>query len=129
MSPVVLDASAVLALLRQEEGADFVARRLDAAMLSAVNYQEVLKELIRRGISLESAMEIVDELQLEIVGHDVRDAQQAAALYPLTRDTGCSLGDRTCLALARTRNVPALTADRAWGGIAVEGLEILQIRS
>lgn len=128
MRAFVLDASAILALLRQEEGAEFVASRLDAATLSAVNYQEVLKELIRRGIASETAMEIVDELQLEIAGHDVQDAQQAAALYPLTKTSGCSLGDRTCLALAISRGVPALTADRAWSGISVEGLEIQQIR-
>jgi PIN domain nuclease of toxin-antitoxin system len=31
-----------------------------------------------------------------------------------TAPWGLSLGDRACLALARLRNLPAVTADRAW---------------
>jgi PIN domain nuclease of toxin-antitoxin system len=48
----------------------------------------------------------------------------AAALLPQTAPFGLSLGDRACLALARLRGLPAVTADRDWArldlGITVE---------
>ena len=49
-----------------------------------------------------------------------RQALSAAALLPQTRRLGLSLGDRACLALARTRGKPAVTADRAWAELDVD---------
>lgn len=45
-------------------------------------------------------------------------AEGAARLRGLSREAGLSLGDRFCLALARSLGVPALTTDRAWKDIA-----------
>ena len=48
----------------------------------------------------------------------------AAALLLPTVAWDLSLGDRACLALARVRDLPAVTADRAWAkldlGIRIE---------
>ena len=54
MPSVVFDASALLALLRDEVGANVVAAHIGDGVISAVNLQEVIKELIRRGISLDA---------------------------------------------------------------------------
>lgn len=50
MASVVFDASAILALLRNESGAGVVAQYAGDGIISAVNFQEVVKELLRRGI-------------------------------------------------------------------------------
>ena len=66
MSDVVLDASAVLALLRDEPGADMVAGHIGRAAISAVNLQEVVKEMLREGATIEAARPVLDELALAL---------------------------------------------------------------
>lgn len=99
MSEVVLDASAVLALLRDEPGADVVAGHIGRAAFSAVNLQEVVKEMLREGATPEGARAVLDELALALHPHDEEAAYAAAALYPETRRHGRGLGDRSCMAL------------------------------
>ena len=70
MPSVVFDASALLALLRDEAGADAVAAHIGDGIISAVNYQEVIKELIRRGIPLDGAVEMLDALHLDVHSHE-----------------------------------------------------------
>ena len=52
---IVLDASALLALVNQEPGWEVVARAAagDDATISAVNYSEVLQKTARVGIAAE----------------------------------------------------------------------------
>jgi ribonuclease VapC len=128
MASVVFDASAILALLRDEPGADIVANHIGNGIISAVNFQEVIKELLRRGIPMEAALELLDALHLNIHPHGPQDAMAAAGLYLATKQYGSGLGDRTCMALAMTQGLPALTADQAWGKIVVAGLTVQIIR-
>jgi PIN domain nuclease of toxin-antitoxin system len=61
--------------------------------------------------------------------HDLTAALAAGHLRPATRGAGLSLGDRSCLALARTLGLPALTADRSWLGVAdAVGVRVEMIR-
>lgn len=128
MASVVFDASAILGLLRNEPGAETVARHIGDGLISAVNFQEVIKELIRRGIAMETAVEILDALHLDVRPHGRDDAIAAAALYPVTRQHGSGLGDRSCIALAIAEKLPALTSDQAWVSIGVAGLKLQLIR-
>lgn len=82
MAGVVLDASALLALLRDEPGADEVARVLDKAIISAVNLQEVWKELLASGVPPDVAREMIDELRLTVRPHDASAAWASAQLGP-----------------------------------------------
>lgn len=111
---IVLDASALLALLFREPGAERVAASLAQAAISAVNLAEVLGRLVRDGRPLAEAVHRLAALGLEVVPLDAERAAAVAGLEPLTRPAGLSLGDRCCLALALERGVPALTADGAW---------------
>ncbi len=128
MTSVVMDASAVLALVRDEPGADKVASHVGRAAISAVNLQEVIKELSLSGLDVETIRELLDELRLDVRAHDVEAAYMAAGLHAQTKEFGRGLGDRSCLALAMQLGVPALTADREWKKVKVKGLKVEHIR-
>ena len=87
---------------------------LPGALLSTVNLAETISVLVRRGASKEKAIEILQLWELELVDFDRSFAENAGALIEHTRLNGLSLGDRACLSLALARNLPAVTADRAW---------------
>lgn len=128
MTSVVLDASAVLALVRDEPGGDKVGSHVGRAAISAVNLQEVIKELLLSGLDATTVRELLDELRLDVRAHDVDAAYAAAGLHSQTREYGRGLGDRSCLALAMQLGVPALTADREWKKVKVKGLQVEHIR-
>ena len=128
MSDVVLDASAVLALLREEPGGDAVAAHAGRAAISAVNLQEVAKELGREGASPEAARAAIDEPGLDVRAHDTEAAYAAAALHPQTRRYGRGLGDRTCMAPGLALDVPVLTTDREWRNVELPGLRLEHVR-
>jgi ribonuclease VapC len=128
MTSVVLDASAVLALVRDEPGADKVTPHVGRAAISAVNLQEVIKELSLSGLDATTIRELLDELRLDVRAHDVEAAYAAAGLHAQTKEFGRGLGDRSCLALAIQLGVPALTADREWKRVKVKGLRVDHIR-
>lgn len=127
MAETVLDASALLALLGDEPGGGRVTACLPEALMSAVNLAEVAGVLIRSGVPPVEARGLLDDLALTVIPFDEDHAHRAAALRPATRAAGLSLGDRACLALAQSRNLPALTADRAWGKLKI-GIRIEVIR-
>tara|TARA_R110000772_G_scaffold158266_1_gene269472 strand:- start:2112 stop:2498 length:387 start_codon:yes stop_codon:yes gene_type:complete len=128
MASVVFDASAILALIGDEPGADIVTGHIDDGIISAVNLQEVIKELIRRGINIDTALELLDALHLDVSGHGRDEAIAAAALYPATKEYGSGLGDRSCMALAIAEERTALTADKSWVKVKIRGLKIKLIR-
>lgn len=127
MADAVLDASALLALLNGEPGAEPVKTVLGVAAMSAVNLSEVLTVLVDRGVPRDAAEAALGDLPVEIHSFGPAGAAQAAALRPSTRSAGLSLGDRACLALAKELGVPALTADRAWQGLPT-GIRVTVIR-
>jgi ribonuclease VapC len=127
---VVLDASAVLALMDAEPGEEAVAAVLPGALLSAVNLAEVVSKLAERGMPAAQAHADALALGIEVVAFDGDHALDAGALRPLTRAAGLSLGDRCCLALARSRNLPVLTTEAWWEPMArVVGVAIRNIRA
>jgi ribonuclease VapC len=128
MAGYVLDASALLVLLKGETGSERVIEALmDGAAISAVNFSEVVAKLREGGMLEEAIHESLDSLELDIVEFDTEFAYQAVLLRPLTKSAGLSLGDRACLALAQNLNLPALTADRAWDGLSL-GIRVQVIR-
>jgi len=123
-----LDASALMCLLRGESGADRVETVLSEAVISAVNYSEVVAKIVERGGTAEMAAAILDPLHLDVVEFDRLQAVEAGRLRASTRRAGLSLGDRACLALAATRGLTALTSDRAWATLAPSDLRIELLR-
>lgn len=111
---VVLDSSAILALLNGEPGGEQVARHIGAAMVCTPNVTEVVSKLIDAGDSADSAVMRFGKLPLVVVAFDYDMALRAGALRARTAKQGLSLADRACLALAEREAVPAVTADKAW---------------
>lgn len=129
MSKVVLDASAMLALIHREPGQESVADAVVESAISAVNLSEVVGKLAERGVPLERAKAIALSFGVEVVPLDVDIAAKAGQLRPSTRSAGLSLGDRCCLATAMALGVPALTAEAAWEPLAdMLGVEVRNIR-
>ncbi|KQO60291.1 twitching motility protein PilT [Methylobacterium sp. Leaf87] len=110
----VLDASALLCLFNQEKGQDRVRAALSEAVVSAVNYSEVVSKLVERGGDITVVSRALDNLHLTVIGFDHAQAIQAGAFRKETREAGLSFGDRACLALAKTHGLVAITADQAW---------------
>jgi PIN domain nuclease of toxin-antitoxin system len=130
MTRAVLDASALVAAIRGEPGAETVVRaaRADAAM-SVVNLVEAATVLMRYGAGAEAFEICRTALPIRFVEMDIDLAARTAALFPATRPAGLSLGDRVCLALAGRLGVPALTADRAWATVpGPTGIDVRLIR-
>lgn len=124
MPEYVLDASAILALLQSEQGADHVRERISRAVVSAVNLAEVGARLVDRGFSDVEVREVLVRIGVEVSPFDTDQAIASATLRATTHAQGLSLGERACLALAQSTGLPALTADRAWRdvdlGIVIE---------
>lgn len=120
----VLDASAVLAVLFGESGAEVAQSAGHRAVISAVNIAEVLAKLVRRGMPVEAAVDAIDNLDIETVSFGPSEAIQSARLATVK---GLSLGDCACLATAAVRGWPVLTADRHWKE-AVPGQQVIVIR-
>ncbi len=120
MADCVLDASAILALVKGEPGADFVRVRIAHSVVSTVNVAEVGTKLVDWGMSSAGLRHVMLNLGFEIRPFDAGQAVAAAALRAATRSHGLSLGDRACLALAQATGLPVLTADRAWRNVGLD---------
>lgn len=133
VSQILLDASAFLAYLGGEPGAEVVGEAIaTGSAISTVNLAEVLSTLTAHDIEPISFLQELSDRHLldgaiKVEPFTAADAAETARLRPLTRTTGLSLGDRACLAVAHRLDVAVLTADAAWSTIEL-GIEIVMIR-
>ena len=128
MTGYVYDASAILAFMKRERGGQRVVETADEAVISAVNYSEVVAKIHEGGGDIEFGLEALEDLQLTLIPFAVADATEAGKLQMITHRTGISFGDRACLALARARNATALTTDRRWSELPEGIAKIEQMR-
>ncbi len=110
----MLDASALIAALVDEPGAETVLAVLPWASISAVNLAEVVTKLMDRGGTVALVHDSLSAFDLDVVPFDDALAIRAGMLREATRREGLSLGDRACIALAERMGAIALTADRIW---------------
>lgn len=131
VAKVVLDASAMLALLGNEPGADKVIARLSECVISAVNLSEVYSKSIQKGHSLDRVVEQIRRLQIPTIDFADAHARQTAVMHAATRKLGISLGDCACLSLGKITGATIVTADRRWSEYSLDslfGVELQQIR-
>ncbi|WP_299576000.1 PIN domain-containing protein [uncultured Williamsia sp.] len=111
----VLDASALLALLNDEQGADVVSTVIDGGVLSTVTLAEVLGKAVDVGVDPRTVQARLAAAGVVVTELTPTDAVMAAGLRRSPGGTALSLGDRCCLAVAlREPNAEVYTADRAW---------------
>jgi len=124
---MVLDASAILALLAEEPGADEVESLLDGSAMSTVNLAEVLQKSMQHGVDTEGLEYDLQGLGVEVFPFDVAQARATAELWERAPRGGLSLGDRACLALAGGLGAVAVTTDRRWSSLDLD-VEIRVVR-
>lgn len=126
---VVLDASALLALLNREPGYERVESHVlrEGAVMSAVNLSEVVAKNADRGIPASSTMSFFYLLGIELHAFQAEDAEEAGRLRAMTKSLGLSFADRACLALAVRLKLPVITADQMWGSLPLP-IDVVQIR-
>lgn len=125
----VLDASALIAMLKGEKGATKVAGAIAGARISSINYAEVVSHFINAGMPEREVDAMLTPLPMTVVPADQALATLAGRLRRATTDAGLSIGDRFCLALAQRDGLPAWTSDQAWKSVADGiGVRVVAIR-
>lgn len=127
----VLDSSALLAVSKGERGAEFVIDLINSkdCVISSVNMAEVATRLLDMGLPAQELNRAVAQFGVDVIDFNQEQALACAALRPLTKSSGLSLGDRACLALAKLMEGCTVTADRAWTDVAeAAGVKVLMIR-
>lgn len=128
MNEVVLDASAMLALLQNERGEEKLTDDLlEVAVASTVNLAEVQSKLVKKGYDPEDAWEDALQLVTSAEPFTSEQAKIAGTLIQKTQKYGLSLGDRSCLALAIALQAPVYTTEQIWRNLKV-GVQIHVIR-
>ncbi len=124
---VVLDASALLAFINQEPGFEKVEQYLANAIISSVNVAEVVTVLSSINMQEDVIIGIINDLDLEISNFDQDQAIQTGFLRNKTKHAGLSLGDRACINLGISKNIPVVSADKIWASLDLSS-KILLIR-
>ncbi len=115
MSRIVLDASAILAIINQEPGHEkLTPDALSEAVCCTVNLAEVQAKLVSRGWSPREAWEDATSPIQEAIAFTMEHAQRTGDLVLQGKCLGLSLGDRACLAVAATLECPVYTTDKVW---------------
>jgi PIN domain nuclease of toxin-antitoxin system len=125
---VVVDASAVLALLKGEAIADEHMSRIPGATISSLNLCEIVSKQTLAGVDEPAIRHALMLLNLEVAVFDSERAIRAGLLVGVTRPFGLSMGDRACVSLGVELGLPVLTADRAWDRLRSADFDIVMIR-
>jgi ribonuclease VapC len=121
----ILDASALLAWLQGEPGAEMIEGVLSTAAISSLNWSEVYQKSLVYGVDVKGLRSDLKAVGLVILPFAAEDAERTAGLWKA--GSGLSLADRACLALGMRYSVPVWTADRAWVQ-AANGVDVKVIR-
>lgn len=105
---IVLDTSAILALLSMEEGHEVVAANLENSVVSSVNFSEVITVLVKRGLKHEDVAQSLKDTFPQIEEFNAAQAIIAASFV----EPELSFGDRACLALAQYKNLRILSSNK-----------------
>ena len=115
MSKIVLDASAILAIINQEPGHEKLTPAVLAeAVCSTVNLAEVQAKLVSRGWSASEAWEDATSPIQEAIAFTVSTRNAPAIWFCSASASGSRWEIAACLALAATLQCPVYTTDKAW---------------
>jgi len=121
MNKYILDASALLALLNSEPGAETIEKILPTSVMSTVNVAEVIAELDKRlDVTPDESKEMVHTIVDQIVPLDFNQAVEIGRLRKYTKDFGLSLSDRACISLALSTGYTVYTTDKIWSNLELK---------
>ena len=110
----VLDASALLAFVQGEAGADAVeAALVDDAVCGAANWSEVAQKVLAADRDWDLVKALLESYTLRVEPVTADDGELAARQW--RRGARRPLADRLCLALGERLDAEVLTADTEWG--------------
>lgn len=115
----VVDASAVLAAIQNEQGGEYVKKHIDRCVISSVNWSEVLQKLSNSGSEVDKIDTFLNALGLRVVDFTEDDARMSASLWASYKRLGLSLADRACLATGIRLKTKIITADRVWRNLEI----------
>ncbi len=115
----VVDASAVLAAIQDEQGGEYVKKHIDRCVISAVNWSEVLQKLSSSGSEVDKIDAYLNALGLRVVDFTEDDGKISASLWASCKRLGLSLADRACLATGLRLKTKIITADRVWKNLEI----------
>ncbi len=125
----LLDASALLALLRREPGSEKVAEILDQSRIHALNLGEVVRKLAEKGMPRVDVENLLGALSLNVIEEFTEKQAYELGSWALeARGLGLSLGDCICMTTAERHNLIPVTADRTWSSLTSIGSRVMQIR-
>jgi len=124
---VVLDSSAILAMVLDEPGHIAVRRALAGSLISAVNLSEVYTKVVEKRLDVDAIQLAMSASPIQVVPFNDLHALLAGKLREQTRAYGLSLGDRACLATAILEKRAVMTTDKAWRNLNLD-VEIIVIR-
>ncbi len=124
----VLDSTALIALVLGEPGSERVQAILSQAAVNAINLTETVHKLVRKGLPAQEVERFFRDLQLNVVDWSERLAYESIEFAAVGAAQGLSLGDRSCLALAKHLKATAVTADTAWRRVKNLGVNVLLFR-
>lgn len=127
MSSIIFDASALLALIKNEHVNLDLEKYLGNIFMSSVNVSEVAGILLESEMSYEECKNSIEPLITSIIVFDQEQSFLAANIKKQTKHLGLSLGDRACISLGLTTGYPIYTADKAWAKLNLN-CEIILIR-
>ncbi len=128
MNEVVLDASAILAIIFQERGKEKLTDEIMvSAIASTVNLAEVQCKLLQKGYDPDEAWEDILSLVPAAISFSSEQAMIAGNLVKNTQNKGLALVARSCLALAIMLKTPVDPTAQAWKNLNV-GVPIHVIR-
>ena len=121
----VVDASVVLAWLRDEPGSDLAEAYLVEGIIGAANWSEVLQKARQHGAAPGLVARLLTSFGLEVVDVTAEDGERAADLW--VAGSTVSLADRLCLALGLRLGLAVVTTGTAWQSVA-HGPEVILAR-
>ena len=111
---MILDASALLALLQGEPGADKVQAVLHRAIINTVNWSEVIQKLSVRDPDAADIRAEMELTGLKIMPFTIDQAEICASLWEQAQPFGLTLADGSCIATGIDRNMEIMTTDKVW---------------
>lgn len=114
MTARVIDTSAIMSILLDEQGQDVAANLAPGAIISSVNFAEIITKCIEKAVPPGVAQDYIRDSNIDVVEFTAQHAILVGELFKVARKGVLSLGDRACIATAIKRGATIVTADRVW---------------